>query len=281
MFGKLYTILKSGRDHLFKQRITSSPEFCCAVKKIIEQYLIINGAIPKVTNCAALPPANLHNGEIYAVLNSTGSKWRPTWLGGGTFCPKGFWISDGLVWNYLGEFPNQADQATVDAGTDDTQFITPKTLTNSAQLLAKQVNIQLKDEGVNLGASGTVDVLDFVGGGVTATRIGNTVTVSVPATVPGGYSTAGLTVVDSIYTIALTSGYTIFLIDCSGGDVFINLPTAVGNTSEFEFKKIDSSSNKVRITPDGVETIDGYSYIEILFQNTNFSIISNNSNWYR
>lgn len=44
--------------------------------------------------------------------------------------------------------------------------------------------IQFRDEGVNLGAAATVNVADFVGAGVTATRVGNTLTV----TIPGGSS---------------------------------------------------------------------------------------------
>src|SRR6185312_11674188 len=47
--------------------------------------------------------------------------------------------------------------------------------------IGSQTAIQFKDEGVNLGTSGTVDTVDFVGGGVTATRIGNVVTVTIPA----------------------------------------------------------------------------------------------------
>lgn len=43
-----------------------------------------------------------------------------------------------------------------------------------------QVPIQFRDEGSNLGTSGTVDVVDFTGDGVTASRTGNTVTVNVP-----------------------------------------------------------------------------------------------------
>lgn len=43
----------------------------------------------------------------------------------------------------------------------------------------KQVNVQYRDEGTNLGTSGTATTLDFTGSGVTATRSGNTVTVAV------------------------------------------------------------------------------------------------------
>lgn len=277
--GKLYKLLKQGYDAIFKREIVNSKEFCCAVKKIIEQYLIVVGPIPKVTNCAALPDPALHNGEIYAVLNSTGSKWSPTWLGGGTFCPKGFWISDGAAWNYLGEFPNQADQATVDAGVDDTEFVTPKTLTNSAQLLAKQVNIQLKDEGISLGSSGTVNELDFVGGGVTASRLGDKVTISIPSPIPGGYNYVNVSTTP--YNIIQTAGTHVFLVDASLGNIILNLPTAVGNSAEYQFKKTDNTNNTVTVIPFGAELIDGDLLKTILFKNTTFSIVSNNINFYR
>jgi hypothetical protein len=50
-----------------------------------------------------------------------------------------------------------------------------------------QANIQFEDEGVPLGAAGDVDQLDFTGVGVTATRLGNKVTVDVS----GGGSGSG------------------------------------------------------------------------------------------
>lgn len=62
---------------------------------------------------------------------------------------------------------------------------------------APQTGIQFEDEGVNLGSAGTVDELDFVGSGVTASRTGNKVTVNVPGGGGGGSSivlTAGETI---------------------------------------------------------------------------------------
>lgn len=46
-----------------------------------------------------------------------------------------------------------------------------------------QVKIQFKDEGTNLGTSGTVNEIDFVGDLVTATRVGNKVTVTINGSV--------------------------------------------------------------------------------------------------
>ena len=42
-----------------------------------------------------------------------------------------------------------------------------------------QKGIQFKDEGSNLGTSGTVASIDFVGSTVTATRVGNAIEVNI------------------------------------------------------------------------------------------------------
>lgn len=52
--------------------------------------------------------------------------------------------------------------------------------------VAGQASIQFKDEGSNLGTSGTVTTIDVTGSGATASRSGNTVTIDVP----GGSGTA-------------------------------------------------------------------------------------------
>lgn len=52
------------------------------------------------------------------------------------------------------------------------------TITPSA--IGAQAAIQFQDEGVNLGTSGTVTVVDFIGAGITVSRASNTVTVNVP-----------------------------------------------------------------------------------------------------
>lgn len=51
-----------------------------------------------------------------------------------------------------------------------------------------QSAIQFENEGVNLGVSGTVDEVDFTGAGVTASRVGNKITVNVPNPGSGGAS---------------------------------------------------------------------------------------------
>ena len=68
--------------------------------------------------------------------------------------------------------PSQAGHAGQYLTTDGTNV-------SWAAIAAGQVGIQYKDEGTNLGTSGTVDEIDFTGAGVSASRAGNKITVNV------------------------------------------------------------------------------------------------------
>lgn len=52
--------------------------------------------------------------------------------------------------------------------------------TSTIEVATAQARIQFRDEGVDLWTNGTVEKIDFVGAGVTATRVGNVVTVTIP-----------------------------------------------------------------------------------------------------
>ena len=90
------------------------------------------------------------------------------------------------------------------------------------------------------------------------------------------------TVITGIYNETSTVGEKILLVDtqAAGSNVIINLPSALGNTSKYTIKKIDSGSNTVTVIPSGSQTIDGSTSATILYQNTRMTIISNNSNWF-
>ena len=102
-------------------------------------------------------------------------------------------------------------------GTDSLTFTSPGstsawgaiTGTLSAQtdlqaaLDAKQIGIQFKSEGSNLGASATVNTVNVTGSGVTAVRASNTVTINIPAAVGGGGVSSDLGLVSQIPTIPL------------------------------------------------------------------------------
>jgi hypothetical protein len=77
-------------------------------------------------------------------------------------------------------------------------------------LALKQDGIQFKDDGSNLGSSGTVTEIDFVGPGVTAARVGNAVSVTINATGTGGgwsaYSDLTLSAINDSLAIDPTKG---------------------------------------------------------------------------
>lgn len=85
-----------------------------------------------VANYSALPDPTTVSGQFYFVEDSQGTKWLWGSLGG-TYYPAGTYYSNGTTWKYE-KSSYQATQATVNTGTNDDQFVTPLTLTNSTQL---------------------------------------------------------------------------------------------------------------------------------------------------
>ena len=77
--------------------------------------------------------------------------------------------------------PSQAGHAGQYLTTDGTNV-------SWAAIAAGQAGIQYKDEGTNLGTSGTVDEVDFTGAGVSASRAGNKITVNVAGGGTSGHS---------------------------------------------------------------------------------------------
>lgn len=76
---------------------------------------------------------------------------------------------------------------TIKAPLVGDQFIIVGPQTGTVNITG-QLDIQFQDEGVNLGSAGTVDTINFVGAGVTATRTGDTVEVNIPGATGGGGS---------------------------------------------------------------------------------------------
>ena len=89
----------------------------------------------EVANYAALPAPGTAPGQTYIVLADQGTKYIGV-LWGGNFYPKGFYYDATTSYIYS-EYPFQATQAEVDAGTNTTEFVTSKTLNDSAQLASK------------------------------------------------------------------------------------------------------------------------------------------------
>ena len=86
-------------------------------------------AIFVVNTYANLPGAATVPGVFYYVLNSTGIPLI-------NYHQDGLYYSDGVSWE-TSDLPLNAPQAVVDAGTDNTMYLTAETYTNSAQLAAK------------------------------------------------------------------------------------------------------------------------------------------------
>ena len=98
----------------------------------------------------------------------------------------------------------------------------------------------------------------------------------------GAYNVAGprrsIITVTSNYT-ALADDDTI-LIDATGGNITLTLPTAIGiKGKQYRIKRIDNSANTATVDGNGAETIDGSTtfplfYLEII------EIGSDNANWW-
>ena len=70
------------------------------------------------------------------------------------------------------------------------------------------------------------------------------------------------------------------LVDASGGNRIINLPTAIGIAGTvYNIKKTDSSINTVTIDGNGAQTIDGKITKIITTQYENVTIQSDGANW--
>lgn len=90
-------------------------------------------------------------------------------------------------------------------------------ITSASTWNSKQSGIQFKDEGVNLGTSATVTEINFTGNGISASRVGNVVTVDVGAT-------SGVT--NLTYTASATNG---IVVSDTGSDATI--PAADGTNA--------------------------------------------------
>jgi hypothetical protein len=86
----------------------------------------------------------------------------------------------------------------------------------------------------------------------------------------------------SNYTVTVSDNDTYFTMDASAGARTFTLPAASSAGSGFRvrFKKIDSSSNAVTITPNGSDTIDGASSLSLSSQYSFATIVSNGTTWY-
>lgn len=135
-------------------------------------------------------------------------------------------------------------------------------------------DIAVLDEGVNLTSAATS--IDFVGAGVTATAVGDSVTVTIPGSTPGDWD---VTTKTANYTILGTD--TVILADATTASFTLTLPTAVGRTGKYYvIKKIDSSTNTVTIDADSTQTLDDGLTAVLTDQYEAVIVFSDGSNWF-
>jgi hypothetical protein len=112
------------------------------------------------------------------VLSDTGTDVT---LPAGTITAAGLMAAnDKLAINAIGITAGQADLDTFTGTTipdDSTVKAALQALETSLEL--KQSGVQYSDEGIALGTSGTVTAINYVGSGVTATRVGNVITTTI------------------------------------------------------------------------------------------------------
>lgn len=184
----LYRLLRRGEDSRFARQLLTSREFCCELKSKAD---LVDGKVPldqlpsglglisfydNYNDLTTSLPQPQATDLVAGVRNSQGTSWLPGSLGG-TFYPKGYYRSNGVTWEFFGDFSYQADMPTVNLQINNDQFITPYSLANADQWDTKNNAIQFENSGVPLGSIGTVDELDFTGS-LTAIRAGNKVTIN-------------------------------------------------------------------------------------------------------
>jgi hypothetical protein len=103
-------------------------------------------------------------------------------------------------------------------------------------------------------------------------------TASELADIQSFFNRVGVVSVSTNYTFQATDRTV--LGNSSSGDITITLPTAVGVTGEalYDVKHI-GTGNVVTIAPNGSETIDGQTSIELIFPQDSITVQSDGVNW--
>ena len=70
------------------------------------------------------------------------------------------------------------------------------------------------------------------------------------------------------------------LVDCTAGNVIVNLNSAIGNSCVYKIKKKDATANTVTIATLGSQTIDGSATHVISVQNVARDVVSDDANWF-
>lgn len=154
---------------------------------VTQDDLVLLSNITVVANYSALPPANTVSGKFYFCESSQGTNWLPGSLGG-TYYSAGLYYSNGVTWITV-DIPYQATQAEVDAGINNTKFVTPLTLANFAGLpvtdqyytmdFVSSVGFSIAGTTHNIGRIPDVTLYDNTGQRMFATEIVDKITFDV------------------------------------------------------------------------------------------------------
>lgn len=73
----------------------------------------------------------------------------------------------------------------------------------------------------------------------------------------------------------------VILCDCTSNAIVVNLPKSADCSGiRYDIKKLDSTSNKVDITPSGSETIDNQTGWPLVAQYTSVTLVNDGSGWW-
>lgn len=125
---------------------------------------------------------------------------------------------------------------------------------DSGASFGSQVSIQFRDEGVALGAAGSVNEIDFVGTGVSAARVGNKVTVTINGGL--GISQSFETVSANLDASDATLNYNV------NGDI-TSIEYTNGIIKTFNYTGSDITSIVLSgSTPGGIDLTKTLSYVD-------------------
>jgi hypothetical protein len=96
-----------------------------------------------------------------------------------------------------------------------------------------------------------------------------------PAGPPGPLGTRVVSVISTNTNAGSISG-TDYVYDCTAS-LYLNLPTAVGNSSRYTVKQ--TGTGNVTVMPNGTQKIDGAASFVLDMQYKSVDLISNGSNW--
>lgn len=87
-------------------------------------------------------------------------------------------------------------------------------------------------------------------------------------------------IVSTAIDLTATADHFVILVDASGANRTVTLPTAVGIKGRmYVVKKNDTGGNSVTVDADGAETIDGAATVATSVPYQSFTLISDNSGW--